>query len=469
MRCNGATTSRRATLPRGHIAGRDGVAAGYAAAMPTLRFETPVPFPVEVVRAYHERPGALRRLMPPWDGTEIVEQIGAVGEGDRVVLRVPPGVRWVAVHHALPDGFVDEMAEGPLGHWRHSHRFVADGQNAVVIDEIDYGPSIWSPVVDGGLKKMFAWRKGRIAEDLSRHAGQTPRRFLLAGASGLIGTQLAAFLRTGGHEVVQLVRRGAGVEQIEWDPGRGRLDPASIEGFDAVISLSGENVAEGSWTPARREQLRSSRLGPTSLLARTFALLQRPPKAWVSASAVGIYGTRGDERLDERAAPGGGFLAGLCQEWEAAAETVPAVRVVKARIGVVLSARGGALAKMRTPFLAGVGGPLGDGRQYFPWIAMDDVVYALAQLALDEGFVGPVNLVSPEPARQIEFAGALGKALWRPAFMPLPALAVTTLFGDMGKEALLGSQLAVPAALAPRFRFAQPSLSATLAHELGVA
>ena len=437
--------------------------------MPTARFETPVPFPVGVVRAYHERPGALRRLIPPWDSTEIVEQVGAVAEGDRVVLRVPPGLRWVAVHHALADGFSDEMVEGPLGHWRHSHRFVAQGDSTLIVDEVDYGPAIWSPLVGRGLAKMFAWRRGRIAEDLSRHAGQRPQRFLLAGASGLIGTQLSAFLRTGGHEVVQLVRRSAGVGQVEWDPARGRLDPASIEGFDAVISLSGENVAEGSWTPARKDQLRASRLGPTQLIGRTLALLQRPPKAWVSASAVGIYGSRGDERLDERSAPGAGFLAELCQAWEAAAETVSTVRVVKARIGVVLSARGGALAKMRTPFLAGVGGPIGDGRQYFPWIAMDDAVYALAQLATDERLSGPINLVSPEPARQADFAAALGKALWRPAFFSLPSLAVSTLFGEMGREALLGSQMAVPAALTAHFRFAQPTLSATLAHELGSA
>lgn len=435
--------------------------------MPSLTFETPVPFPSAVVRAYHERPGALQRLIPPGDTTQIIEQQGTVAEGDRVVLRVPPGFRWVSVHHPIPDGFVDEMAEGPLLRWKHAHRFVDDGSHCLIRDEIEYGPGLISPFFNGMLGRMFAWRKHRIAEDLSRQQGVAPRRWLLAGASGLIGSQLAAFLRTGGHEVVQLVRRSPKPGEVEWDPARGRLDPRDVEGFDAVVSLSGENVGEGSWSPARKEALRSSRLGPTSMLARTFSLLERPPSAWVTASAVGIYGSRGEERLDERAAPGTGFLADLCQEWEAAANTVSSVRVVKARIGVVLSSRGGALATMRTPFSFGVGGPIGDGRQYFPWISMDDVVYALAQLATDVRFEGPVNLVAPDSTRQAEFAAAFGKALSRPAFMPLPAVAVSTLFGQMGTEVLLGGQHVSSQKLATYFRFSQPDLATALAYELG--
>jgi uncharacterized protein (TIGR01777 family) len=412
-------------------------------------------------------------LVPPWDNVKIISQTGAVAEGDTLVLNVPPGVRWKAVHHSRPDGFLDEMEEGPLSKWTHTHRFVADsehgadGSRCIIHDEVDYVPALASFMIDRRMAKTFAWRRERIINDLSRQVGKPMLRVLLAGASGLIGTQLAAFLRTGGNEVVQLVRRAAGDGQIEWNPGQGQLEASALEGFDAVISLSGENVGEGRWTAARKEALLQSRLGPTALLARTIAQLSRPPKVWIAASAVGIYGDRGDEPVDEHSAAGTGFLADLCQRWEDATDTVDTVRVVKTRLGVVLSARGGALRKLSNATRWCVGGPVGNGQQYFPWIAMDDAVYAMHHLLFEETLRGPVNLVAPNAPRQIEFARALGAALSRPAFTPLPAFAVSLLFGEMGRELLLGGQNVVPTALSRAFTFSRPTLPDVLRAELG--
>jgi uncharacterized protein (TIGR01777 family) len=436
--------------------------------MAERRFSTPLPFPPGLVRAWHERPGAFQRLAPPWEAIEVLEQQGTVREGDRLVMRIPPGVQWEAVHHPLPDGFVDEMARGPFSSWRHAHHFVDDGAGGTVIhDEITFAPDLAAPVVDARLARMFAFRRARLQEDLSRHAGRPPLRVLLAGASGLLGTQLVALLQTGGHEVVQLVRRTPGPGQVRWDPAAGELDPTALEGVDALISLSGENVGEGAWTPARKDALLQSRLQTTSLLSRTLAACRNPPRTWLSASAVGYYGDTGDTGVDETGPRGGGFLAELCERWEAAAVAPSGVRRVLLRLGVVLSARGGALARMASVFRFGAGGPIGGGRQFFPWIAMDDALYAMLHALHDPSLAGPVNLVAPNETRQAEFAGALGRAVGRPAFLPLPAALVRTLFGQMGEEVLLAGQRVRPAALAPGFRWSQPDLDGCLRWELG--
>jgi uncharacterized protein len=442
-----------------------------AALTPVNRhFQTALPFPAAAVRAYHERPGAFQRLVPPWETLEVLEQSGTVKEGDRLVLRMPPGVRWEAVHHELPDGFVDQMARGPLSSWRHAHRFIEDGSGASVIhDEISFAPAAASVVVDAKLERMFAFRKRRLFEDLSRQLGKPRLRVLLAGASGLLGTQVVAFLQTAGHDIVQLVRRAPTAGQVRWNPAAGELDPAALDGVDALISLSGENVAEGAWTAARKQALLQSRLQVTELLSASLARCTTPPRVWLSASAVGVYGNTGDALATEESARGGGFLAELCERWEAAAVAPPGTRRVLLRLGVVLSARGGALARMVTPFRWGVGGPIGGGQQFFPWVGMDDAVYAMHHALHDEAVSGPVNIVAPASTRQADFAAAMGKALSRPAIAPLPGFVVRALFGQMGEEVLLAGQHVAPAILAPRFHWAFPELDACLRWELGLA
>lgn len=290
----------------------------------------------------------------------------------------------------------------------------------------------------------------------------------VTGASGLIGTQLCMFLASGGHRVDRLVRREAGPGEIAWDPARRTIDVRALEGVDVVVHLAGENVAGGRWTAARKADVMNSRVDGTHTIATAVAALERKPLL-ISASATGYYGHTGDVVVDESSPNGVGFLAEVCKAWEAAADPARAagVRVVHPRIGVVLSRAGGALAKMKTPFLFGVGGPIGDGRQGFPWIAMDDTIGALLHL-LGAGLDGPVNLVAPGATRQGDFARTLGAVLGRPAILPLPAFVARTIFGEMGQRILLEGQRVAPQRLLESgYAFVRPELEAALSFELG--
>ena len=295
-------------------------------------------------------------------------------------------------------------------------------------------------------------------------------KVLVSGSSGLIGSALVGAWANAGHEAVRLVRRGTGLDgaEVGWDPATGRIDAAALEGLDAVVHLAGESIA-GRWTPRKKSAIRGSRVDGTRLLCETLAGLDAPPDLLVCASAVGFYGNRGDERLTEESGPGDGFLADVCREWEAA--TRPAeergIRVVSLRLGMVLSRRGGALAQMLLPFRLGLGGPVGSGRQWWSWIALDDVVAAVDHVLATPGLRGPVNLVSPEPVTNREFARALGRVLRRPAFLPMPAFAARLALGEMADAAILASVRATPLRLLESgFAFAHPSLEPALQHIL---
>lgn len=295
----------------------------------------------------------------------------------------------------------------------------------------------------------------------------------MGGASGLMGRALAARLAAGGHSIVRLVRGGAsGSGEIGWEPGAGRIDAAGVSDAapEAAIHLSGENIASGRWTAARKARIRASRVDSTRLLAETLAGPARPPRALLVASAVGFYGDRGDELLEETSAPGTGFLAELCQAWEAAADPArrAGIRVVHLRMGLVASRAGGGLAKMLPPFRLGLGGPVGSGRQYLPWIAIDDALAAFEHVLMSDALAGPVNVVSPEPIRQREFARTLGRALHRPAMVPLPAFAARVALGEMAGPLLLHSARVVPKRLLESgFEFRYGRLDDALAHLLG--
>jgi uncharacterized protein (TIGR01777 family) len=295
-------------------------------------------------------------------------------------------------------------------------------------------------------------------------------KVLVSGSSGLIGSALLPFLASGGHTVTRLVRSTPGDAHVSWDPQKGTIEAARLEGFDAAVHLAGENIAAGRWTAERKALLRDSRVKGTQVLCAALASLSRPPEVLVAASAIGYYGDRGDEVLREESASGSGFLPEICREWEAA--TGPArekrIRVVNLRMGVVLSATGGALAKMLPPFKLGVGGVLGSGRQYMSWIALDDLVgvfyHALSNPALD----GPVNAVAPHPVTNREFTETLGRVLSRPVLLPMPAFAARLAFGEMANELLLASQRVEPVKLASvghTFQF--PELEGALRHLLG--
>lgn len=293
-------------------------------------------------------------------------------------------------------------------------------------------------------------------------------RIAVTGSSGLIGMAMASALARDGCEVIHLVRHDPDpkLHEARWAPQTGQIDADTLEGVDAVVHLSGRNIASGRWTAANRRAIWDSRVPATERFCQSLAQLQRPPKVLVSASAIGFYGDRGDEWLDETSEPGEGFLASLVLRWEKA--TQPAIdagiRVVNPRLSTVLSPLGGALAKLLLPFRLGLGGPIGDGRQWWSWVSIDDVVGAIRHLLGEPALRGPVNVASPNPVTNRQFARALGSVLGRPAAVPFPRLAVKIAFGQMGDEVLLASARAKPDRLIQSgYRFQHPTLEAALA------
>ncbi len=298
-----------------------------------------------------------------------------------------------------------------------------------------------------------------------------PLRVLISGASGLIGSALSAHLKGAGHEVHALVRRKPDEAQGEvgWNPYAGVLDSSRLEGFDAVVHLAGDSIA-ARWTEARRKSIRDSRVRGTKMLAEVVSLLPNKPKVFVSASAIGFYGDRGNEELTERSPIGTGFLPEVCAEWEAG--TKPAmekgIRTVRLRTGIVLSSKGGALAQMLTPFKFGLGGVTGTGRQWMSWISLTDEVAAIHEAIVNPELSGPVNLTSPFPVTNREFTKTLGKVLGRPTLFPLPGFVVKLLFGEMGEKLLLEGQKVLPKKLTDLgFRFSYSDLESALRFELG--
>ncbi len=293
---------------------------------------------------------------------------------------------------------------------------------------------------------------------------------LVTGASGFIGTALVQHLEGQRHHVIRLVRRDAGAGQALWNPAKGAIDLAGIERLNAVVHLAGESLSRGRWTKRKKERILGSRVAGTALLAQTLAGLEQPPQVLVSASAIGYYGDRGRAELGEEAAAGRGFLAEVCQAWEAAAAPARAagMRVVHARFGLVLGRGGGALGKMLLPFKLGLGGRLGSGHQVWSWISLHDLVRALEHLLTQEALEGPVNLVAPNPVSNRQFTKVLGQILHRPVVLPLPAVLLRLMFGEVADEMLLPSTHVVPTKLlAAGFEYAHPELAEALSQALG--
>jgi len=439
--------------------------------------------PTEVY-AYHARPGALERLLPPWQRVRIVRSIDGLRDGATAELELGLGPlrrRWVAEHRDTREGasFRDVQLRGPFAAWEHHHRFLAEGDGCRLEDEIHYrlpagplGALLGEGIVRGMLERTFAFRHARTRRDIQRHQifADRPRlRVAISGASGLIGRALSAFLTTGGHQVVPMVRRTpAPPGAIAWDPVSGRVDADALAWCDAVVHLAGENIAAGRWTAARKQAVRASRVAGTRLLAETLAAMPGPPRTLIAASAIGYYGHR-EEEVDESAPPGQGFLAEVCRQWEDACEPArrAGVRVVNLRIGVVLTAAGGALARLSPIFRLGLGGRLGSGWQGMSWISLDDVVGLIHHLLFSD-LAGPVNATAPTPLSNVQFTRTLGRILRRPVIAPVPAAAVRLAAGEMGEELLLrGARILPRRALADGFTFQDPDLESALRFELG--
>src|SRR6185369_8548215 len=286
-------------------------------------------------------------------------------------------------------------------------------------------------------------------------------KIAIAGASGLVGSALIPSLTNDGATIVRLVRSAAKSGEIEWHPNQDQAPVQSLEGFDVIINLAGENIAGGRWTDEQKRKIRDSRVSGTHLLSEAIAKMAVKPSAFICASATGIYGDRDDETLDEQSESGGGFLAGVCREWEKACEPAikAAVRVVNLRLGPILAREGGMLSKLLTPFKMGMGGKVGSGKQYISWVALDDAVRVVKFAIDDETIRGPLNVVSPNPVTNEEFTKTLGHVLNRPTALAMPAFAARLAFGEMADEMLLASQKVLPKRLIQvGFQFQYPTL-----------
>jgi uncharacterized protein len=442
-----------------------------------VTYSSVVDAPRDEVFAWHSRPGAFHRLSPPWSPMRLVSEATSLQDG-RATLALPGGLRWVAQHQAdsydPPRRFVDAISSDGLAslpariavRWRHIHDFEDAGENLTrVIDRVE------TPVPGSALRSMFAYRHQQLADDLAAHReaaehGLARATVAITGSSGLVGSALAAFLSTGGHRVIQLVRGAAQDGQRRWNPDD--PDPELLAGVDALIHLAGASIA-GRFTDSHRKAIHDSRICPTRKLAEVAA---RGRTVLISASAIGYYGyDRGDETLTEDSERGDGFLADVVADWEDA--TAPAreagVRVVNVRTGIVQSPRGGTLKLMRPLFTAGLGGRLGDGQQWLSWIGIDDLVDVYHRALWDTALSGPVNAVAPQPVRNTEYTRTLAHVLHRPAVLPVPPLGPRLLLGEQGaRELACANQRVTPHKLSQSgHRFRQPDLDRALRHLLG--
>jgi len=442
-----------------------------------LTYSSVVDAPRDDVFAWHSRPGAFNRLSPPWSPMRLVSEATSLKDG-RATLALPGGLRWVAQHqpdsYDPPRRFVDAISSDGLAslpariavRWRHTHDFEDVGDNRTrVIDRVE------TPVPGSALRPMFVYRHRQLADDLGAHReatqhGLAPAIVAITGSSGLVGSALAAFLSTGGHRVIPLVRGAAKGGERQWNPDD--PDPELLTGVDAVIHLAGASIA-GRFTESHRKAIRDSRIGPTRKLAEVAA---RGRTTLICASAIGYYGyDRGDDTLTEDSERGDGFLAEVVADWEDA--TAPAreagARVVNVRTGIVQSPRGGTLKLMRPLFSAGLGGRLGDGRQWLSWIGIDDLIDVYHRALWDTALSGPVNAVAPQPVRNTEYTRTLAHVLHRPGVLPVPPLGPRVLLGRQGaRELALACQRVTPDKLSRSgHRFRQPDLDQALRHLLG--
>jgi uncharacterized protein (TIGR01777 family) len=461
--------------------------------LPHFTRRTTVAAPAEALYRWHARPGALERLSPPWMRAEVLDHAG-LEEGGEAMLRLglgPASVRWVAEHyeHVPGHGYRDVQIEGPFAHWVHNHRFLPDGPGRAVLEnEVEYQlplaplSTAAQPLVERTLARVFAYRHRVTRADVERHAaaGLAPLTVALTGSTGLIGRALAAFLLAGGHRVVRLVRsrdavtrwsRGAAERAVYWDVERGEVDVEALAAAapDAVVHLAGEPAFALRWTNEKKRRIWESRTKGTQLLARALTGLDRRPRVLLSGSASGFYGDRGSARLTEFDAPGTGFFAELVKAWEVStAEAEQAgIRTVHLRTGLVLTPAGGFLGLLLPLFRLGLGGHVASGRHFLPWIALDDVLYAVLHLLASE-VEGPVNLSAPVPVTGKRFAQALGGVLRRPAPWPAPAPLLHLAAGEMAREMILTSARMLPQRLLDGgFTFAYPDLDDALRHLLG--
>lgn len=446
---------------------------------------------------YHANPGALNRLIPPWEKISIERRADSLAVGAEVIIKnslfgVP--VRWHAKHTMLdqPNHFQDIQLSGPFRSWIHDHYFENSSQGfSQLRDRIQYelkfgaAGKLGQGIVRNKLQAMFAFRHHTTKSDiqlqnyLASHIGDSKLKIGITGSNGLIGKRLVDLISVMGHQAVRIVRPESICSQSDfplsstqavWDAKKGFQDPSAVENLDAVVHLAGKGIASSRWTVAVKQAIRSSRVEGTLAFVRDLTKLKVPPKALVCASGVGIYGNCGDQILNEESPAGDDFLSNLARDWEAAALSFAQAggRVALGRLGIALHPRDGALSKLLMPFLLGAGGAVGNGRQYWGWIDVDDAAGAFLTLAANPHCQGPYNLVAPEQVDNQTFARTLANVLRRPSFLPAPAFALRLLLGEMADAMLLASARASSERLQQlQFPFRNPTLESCLRHVLG--
>ncbi len=458
--------------------------------MPTKTYSVVLPVPPSEAFRWHERPGAFERLAPPWEDVRVVSRSGGIQDGAEVRLKVqkgPVSLDWHLRHSDYVPGkqFVDEQISGPFDSYRHVHRFLPGEEAGTTLleDELTWEVPLGAAgeLVGGGrvqkdLDRTFRFRHARMLQDLHLHEqyrDTPPKRVAITGASGLVGKALTHLLTTGGHEVVPMVRSRAAAEAgngVYWSIEDGVVDEEGLTGVDALVHLAGEPINAVRWTEEKKKAIRESRVQGTRLLSRTVAQLPGGPGALICASAVGYYGNRKDEVVTEETGRGKGFLAETVEAWEAASRRAEGagIRVARIRFGLVLSPDGGALPKMLWAFKSGLAGRIGSGKQYVPWIDLDDVTGILYHAVMNPRVKGVLNGTAPNPVTNATFTDILGRILHRPTVLPVPKLAVRAALGQMGDELLLQGQRARPVQTeASGYRFRYRDLEESLRHQLG--
>ena len=465
--------------------------------MHTFEQSTVIPCEQRELFEYHANPGAINRLIPPWENVRIEHRSDSLQVGSEVIIRnslfgIP--LRWHAKHTELnaPYHFQDVQLTGPFHTWIHDHLFAStDSGTSKLTDSIQFemplGPigKLGLGLIREKLEAMFAYRHATTLADLKFQNFVKPflpghrLRIGVTGSSGLIGQRLVDLISVLGFEAIRILRPGSSdrpndyplaTRSVVLDAKSGFNDVAVMNNLDAVIHLAGKGIASSRWTEANKQSIRDSRIEGTRSLVQHLLKLQSPPKAFVCASGVGIYGNRGADVLDESAPAGNDFLSQLATDWESAAGEFSrdGGRVACGRLGIAIHPRQGALAKLLLPFQLGLGGPIGDGRQYWSWIHVDDAAAAFLYLAINPNASGPYNLVAPEQVDNRQFATTLGQVLHRPSILPAPAFAMRILLGEMADAMLLSSTRAsCNRLLEDGFPFRTANLQSCLRHVLG--
>lgn len=452
----------------------------------TFKYSSVYPCSARELYDYHARPGALERLLPPWDKTTLIRKEGSIKPGGKVLLKIHTGpipILWEAHHIEDEPGvrFKDIQHRGPFSQFSHTHSFSDTESGCRLDDHIEFslpGHSLLPPLItDQVIKKLqrgFQYRQHVLYEDILLHQkySQKPLTILISGASGTLGQTLVPMLTTGGHTVYTLVRRKPDVEkqEIYWNPAKGEIDTSSLPPVDAVIHLAGEYIGLTRWSEDKKRRVLESRVKGTHLLAETIAALPAPPKVFLSASAVGYYGNRADTLLTEEAPPGTDYISEVCAAWENA--TLPAqksnIRTIHMRLGVGLTPKGGALDRLISTSPLAYIRYFGSGNQYISWMSIDDMAAAMLHCIATPTLSGAVNIAAPSPVTNRELIEILSRVTTRPRVHPLPAVLLKTVFGQMASEIMLSScRVSCKKLLDSGFRLRHENLESTLRKVLG--